>query len=182
MFTQWMEDLSRSAKGLKNTRAMVTCAMLLALEVVINATIYLPIGNFLRISFGYLAVAACGYLFGPTPAMLVAALSDIIVFLIHPNGAFNFGFTLNAALGGLIYGLAFYRPDDVKWPRILIAQGLIAVFLHIGLNTLWLSLLLGKGYLALLPMRALKNFVQYFIDAAILYALFMFLKRQFKRA
>ena len=98
MFTQWMEDLSRSAKGLKNTRAMVTCAMLLALEVVINATIYLPIGNFLRISFGYLAVAACGYLFGPTPAMLVAALSDIIVFLIHPNGAFNFGFTLNAAL------------------------------------------------------------------------------------
>lgn len=182
MFTQWMEDLSRSAKGLKNTRAMVTCAMLLALEVVINATIYLPIGNFLRISFGYLAVAACGYLFGPTPAMLVAALSDIIVFLIHPTGAFNFGFTLNAALGGLIYGLAFYRPDDVKWPRILIAQGLIAVFLHIGLNTLWLSLLLGKGYLALLPMRALKNFVQYFIDAAILYALFMFLKRQFKRA
>ena len=181
MLKRWIEDLSKSAKGLKSTRVLVACAMLLALEVVINATIYLPIGDFLRISFGYLAVAACGYLYGPSPAMLVAALSDIIVFLIHPTGAFNPGFTLNAALGGLIYGLAFYRLDGVKWPRILIAQGLIAVLLHIGLNTLWLSLLLGKGYIVLLPMRALKNAVQYLIDVPILYALLMFLKRQFKR-
>lgn len=182
MMQQWMGDLSGSAKGLKNTRVMVTCAMLLSIEVVINATVYLPIGNFLRISFGYLAVAACGYLFGPFPAMLVAALSDIIVFMIHPSGAFNIGFTLNAALGGLVYGLAFHTMGDIRWPRILLAQGIIAVFLHIGLNTLWLSFLLGKGYLALLPVRALKNAVQYPIDSALLFFLLLFLKRQFRRA
>ena len=182
MIKQWVKDLSQSAKGLRNTRAMVTCAMLLAIEVVINATVYLPIGDFLRISFGYLAVAACGYLYGPSPAMLVAALSDILVFVIHPNGAFNPGFTLNAALGGLIYGLAFYNKGDVRWPRILIAQAVVAVFLHIGLNTLWLSLLLGKGYLALLPLRALKNAVQYLFDVPALFLLLAFLKRQFHRA
>ena len=182
MLKQWIKELSESAKELKKTRAMVTCAMLLAIEVVINATIYLPIGNFLKISFGYLAVAACGYLYGPSPAMLVAALSDIVVFMIHPSGPFNPAFTLNAALGGLIYGLAFYNKSEIKWPRILLAQGIIAVFLHIGLNTLWLSLLLGKGYLALLPVRALKNAVQYPVDVALLFFLLLFLKRQFRRA
>jgi ECF transporter S component (folate family) len=182
MLKQWIKELSESAKELKKTRAMVTCAMLLAIEVVINATIYLPIGNFLKISFGYLAVAACGYLYGPSPAMLVAALSDIIVFMIHPSGPFNPAFTLNAALGGLVYGLAFYNKGEIKWPRILLAQGIIAVFLHIGLNTLWLSLLLGKGYLALLPIRALKNAVQYPADVALLFFLLLFLKRQFRRA
>jgi ECF transporter S component (folate family) len=181
MAQKWLKEIGESAKGLKNTRVMVTCAMLLAIEVVINAIVYLPIGDFLKISFGYLAVAACGYLYGPSPAMLVAALSDIIVFMIHPSGPFNPGFTLNAALAGLIYGLAFYDQGNIRWPRILIAQAIIAIFLHIGLNTLWLSFLLGKGYLALLPVRALKNAVQYPIDAALLFFLLLFLKRQFKR-
>lgn len=182
MMNQWMGDLSGSAKGLKNTRVMVTCAMLLAIEVVINATVSLPIGDFIRISFGYLAVAACAYLFGPTPAMLIAALSDILVFIIHSNGAFFPGFTLNAALGGLVYGLAFHNQGKVGWTRILVAQGIIAVFLHIVLNTLWLSLLLGKGYFVLLPLRALKNAVQYVFDVSALFLLLRFLSRQFRRA
>ncbi len=181
MQKRWIHGFSQSAKELKNTRVMVTCAMLLAVEVVINATVYLPIGDFLRISFGYLAVAACGYLFGAVPAMLIAALSDVLVFMFHSTGAFFPGLTLNAALVGLVYGLAFYQMEDITWPRILLAQGIIAVFLHILLNTLWLSILLGKGYLALLPLRVLKNAVQYLIDVPALYLLLRFLKSQFKR-
>ncbi len=182
MLKQCIASLSKSAKGLKDTRTMVACAMLLAIEVVLNSVVYLPIGDFLRISFGYLAVAACGYLYGPSPAMLVAALSDILVFMIHPSGAFFPGFTLNAALGGLVYGLTFYGHDGVKWPRVLLAQGIIAAGLHIALNTLWLSLLLGKGYLALLPLRMLKNAVQYPIDVTLVYFLLTVLHRQFKRS
>jgi ECF transporter S component (folate family) len=183
MVRSWLKEIKESANGLKNTRTMVTCAMLLAIEVVINATVSIPIGNYLRISVGYLAVAACGYLYGPSPAMLVAALSDVLVFLIHSSGgAFFPGFTLNAALGGLVYGLAFYRKTEVKWPRILVAQAVIAVFLHVLLNTLWLSVLLGQGYLALLPVRMLKNALQYPVDVALLFFLLLFLKRQFHRA
>lgn len=182
MVKQWMKDLSRSMKEFKNTRVMVFCAMLLAIEVVLNATVSVYLFSYLRITFGYLAVAACGYLYGPSPAMLVAALSDVLVFMVHPTGAFFPGFTLNAALVGLVYGLAFYNRNDVKWPRILVAQGLIAVFLLIALNTFWLSLTLGKGYLALLPARALKNLIQYAIDVPMLYFLLRFLKRQFRKA
>lgn len=182
MMKQWMGDLAGSARALKNTRVMVACAMLLAIEVVINATISLPIGNFIRISFGYLAVAACAYLYGPSPAMLIAALSDVLVFMIHSSGAFFPGFTLNAALGGLVYGFAFYNQGKVGWTRILLAQGIIALFLHVVLNTLWLSLLLGKGYFALLPLRALKNALQYAFDVPALYLLLRFMNLQFRRA
>ena len=181
MIKIWLDDLAESAKNLKKTRVMVACAMLLAIEVVLNATASVYLFSYLRLSFGYLAVAAAAYLFGPSPAMLIAALSDIIVFLIRPSGPFFPGFTLNAALGGLVYGLAFYRAKEVNWTRILVSQAVIAVVLHIALNTLWLSLTLGKGFIALLPARALKNAIQYAIDVPLLYFLLQFLKRQFRK-
>lgn len=181
MIKKWLDDLAESAGNLKKTRVMVACAMLLAIEVVLNATISVYLFSYLRLSFGFLAVAAAAYLFGPTPAMLIAALSDIIVFLIRPAGPFFPGFTLNAALGGLVYGLALYRVKDVNWTRILTMQAVIAVFLHITLNTLWLSMTLGKGFIALLPVRALKNAIQYAIDVPLLYFLLRFVKRQFQK-
>ncbi len=181
MIKTWLDDLAESARNLKKTRVMVACAMLLAIEVVLNATVSVYLFSYLRLSFGYLAVAAAAFLFGPSPAMLIAALSDIIVFLIRPAGPFFPGFTLNAALGGLVYGLAFYRAKDVNWARVLVSQAVIAIVLHIALNTLWLSMTLGKGFVALLPARVLKNAIQYAIDVPLLYFLLQFLKRQFPK-
>ncbi len=181
MINKWLDDLAESARNLKKTRVMVACAMLLAIEVVLNATVSVYLFSYLRLSFGFLTVAAAAYLFGPSPAMLIAALSDIIVFLIRPAGPFFPGFTLNAALGGLVYGLALYRVKDVSWTRILTMQAVIAVLLHIALNTLWLSMTLGKGFIALLPVRALKNAIQYAIDVPLLYFLLRFLRRQFRK-
>lgn len=180
MIKTWLDDLAESAKNLKKTRVMVACAMLLAIEVVLNATVSVYLFSYLRISFGFLAVAATAFLYGPSPAMLIAALSDVIVFLIRPAGPFFPGFTLNAALCGLVYGLAFYRVKEANWTRVLIAQAIVVVVLHISLNTLWLSMTLGKGFIALLPARALKNAVQYAIDVPLLYFLLRFLARQFK--
>jgi riboflavin transporter len=179
MVQQWMRDLKESAKSLKNTRIMVTCAMLLAVEVALNATVAIYLSATSRITFGFLAVAACGYLFGPFPAMLIAALSDILVYVLHPTGFYFPGYTITAALGGLIYGLFFYQ-KEVKLIRILLAQAFVSIFLNLVLNSVWSVITQGKALAVILPIRLTANAIGYPIYVALIFFLLLFLKRQFR--
>jgi len=179
---QWMKDISGPNVSLKNTRVMVTCAMLLAVEVILNSTISIYVMPYLRITFGFLAVAMCAWLFGPLPAMAVNALSDFLVLLMQGRGGYYFpGFTLTALLEGLVYGLAFYKKGG-RLPNVLIAQGVVALFLHIGLNTVWIMMTQGKGLLAILPARAIANIVEYAIYVPLLIGALRLMERQFHRA
>jgi ECF transporter S component (folate family) len=179
---KWIRDVSGPDVSLKNTRVMVTCAMLLAVEVILNSTISIYIMPYLRITFGFLAVALCARLFGPLPAMAISALSDFLVLMLQGKGGYYFpGFTLTALLEGLVYGLAFYK-KDVKLSNVLIAQAVVALALHIGLNTLWITMTQGKGFVAILPARALANLVEYAIYVPLLLGALRLLERQFRRA
>ena len=181
MVQQWIKGIRVSAEGFKSTRVMVTSAMLLALSVVLNYAFPIYIATTSRVTFGFLAVVACGYLFGPSPAMLIAALSDILVFVLRPSGFYFPGYTLTAALGGLVYGLAFYQ-KEVKLPRILMAQALVSIVLNIALNTLFSAILQGKALAAILPLRLMVNAGAYPVYIALEFLLLHFLKRQFRRA
>ena len=95
---------------------------------------------------------------------------------MHPTGPFNPGFTLSAMVNGLIYGLVLYeRP--FSWKRTLLAQALVVLITNLCLNTLWLQLYYGKAFFAILPLRALKNLIQYPIDAAMMCVLLSQLPR-----
>lgn len=91
---------------------------------------------------------------------------DIIKFMLKPDGGFMPGFTFNAMLAAFIYGLFLYKkPLSLK--RMLAAKLVVAVLCNILLGTLWLSMINGKGYLALLPARAVKNLIQWPVDSLI---------------
>ena len=79
-----------------------------------------------------------------------------------------FGFTLDAILGGVIYGIFLYK-KPLKWWRVFIPEVLVKVFINCGLNTLWVSMLYGKGFMALLPARVIKNAIMLPIDTVILF-------------
>lgn len=110
----------------------------------------------LRLSFGEVPIMLCGMLLGPVYGAACGALSDLIGYSINPlGGAYFPGFTLTAALTGLIPGLIgkYYR-NNWNWAYVTIivtATTLITVLL----NTLWLSLLHGKAYSALLLSRVI---------------------------
>jgi ECF transporter S component (folate family) len=154
--------------------------MLLAVGVALNATVAIYLNPSSRITFGLLAVAVCGCLFGPSPAVMVAALADIVVFVMRPTGPYFPGYTLTAALTGLVYGLAFYQ-KDIKLPRILLAQGVVSVVLNLVLNTMWSVLVQGRALAAILPIRLAANAVGYLIYVTILFLLLPFLKRRFQK-
>ena len=71
-------------------------------------------------------------------------------------------------LAGLIYGcLLYHKPLSIK--RIVIAEFLVKLIVNCGLNTLWISMLYGKAFFVLLPMRLLKNVIMLPIDSAVVF-------------
>ncbi len=178
MNEQKQRPIRDSLAELKSTRNMTACAMLLAVQILLGFVGTINIGNAIRITFTYLAVATTAYLFGPIPAMINTALSDIIMYLLRPTGAFHPGFTLTAALAGLVYGLFFYR-RRITARRVVLAK-LIVDIITLLLNTLWLHQLYGNAYVALLLPRAIRAMLQLPLDVLLLMALFSSLARVFK--
>lgn len=143
-----LKSLADSAKELKKIRSLAAIAMLLALRVVLgmfaNATLPL-FGGTVKISGAFLPIAICGAMFGPIPAALVGALGDIISFLIAPGGAYIFGFTINGALTGLIYGFALYK-DRVTIPRVIIGWMINMLAVETFLSAFWFYIFFNPGY------------------------------------
>ena len=47
----------------------------------------------------------------------------------------------------------------------------VILIVNVLLNTLWLDMLYGKGFLAILPMRTVKNLIMWPIDSFIFFTI-----------
>ena len=65
---------------------------------------------------------------------------------------------ITALLTGIMYGLFLYR-KLANTPRICACVILQSILLSVLLQTFWLTLLTGKGFMILLPTRLLQNLV-----------------------
>ena len=170
---QVMEKFRASAAEFKKLKTLVVCAMLIALNLIIDS-FSIPIGSFVRIGFAFVTIAMAGMLFGPVASMTCAALSDILAAVLIPRGAYFPGFTITAIVGGLIYGLMLYG-KKITFLRALATKGLVNLFANIILNTLWLSVMYGNSFIAIVGMRILKNAAALAFEAAILFFVGMLL-------
>jgi ECF transporter S component (folate family) len=129
-------------------------SFLIALEIILTRflSINLPI---VRIGFGFLPVAMSGMLFGPVWAGLGYVVGDILGMLIFPSGAYFPGFTLSAFLTGTLYGIFFYN-KEITLKRSFVASITVLTLITVCLNTVWLSIMMGKGVYALLPPRIVE--------------------------
>jgi len=139
---------------MKNIKKIVFLALLIALEVVLTRflSITTPI---VRIGFGFLPIALAGIFLGPVYGMLAGALSDLLGFFLFPQGTYFPGFTLTAALRGLIFGLV-HTGRKVTFNRTFISSALTTIICDLFLNTIWLHLLYGNAYALMLVPRLIK--------------------------
>ena len=138
----------------KTTRIVIV-AFFIAAEIVLTRYFSIMIAGEVRIGFGFLPVAMLACMYGPLWAGAAYAIGDILGMLIWPSGAFFPGFTLTAFLTGVVFGLFLYK-KEVRWTNVLPATLIICLGLNLGLDTLWLTILLKKGFLLLLPLRVFK--------------------------
>ncbi|MBQ7986108.1 MAG: folate family ECF transporter S component, partial [Clostridia bacterium] len=157
-----------SAKNLTKTRVICISAILAALFVVLYS-LKLQLAPELRITFTFIPLALSGWLLGPVPAMLVGLVGDLVGCILFPAGPYFPGFTLTQILAGLVFGLFLYRKDVKKifW-QILCSKTIISVFLNVGLNALWLSMLYGKAWTIYAASHLIKNAIALPIEVILL--------------
>lgn len=165
-----------SFKELFITKNVVLCGLMAALAVVLSMVASIEAGPYIKIGFSGLPNRVVECLFGPVVGCLFGGMLDILKYVLKPTGPFFFGFTFNVMLAGLIYGTILYqKPVAVK--RIVAAEILTKLVVNCLLNTLWISMLYGKGFFALLPLRMLKNAIMLPIDSCILYFTLTYVKK-----
>lgn len=162
-----------SVKEVKSLRNCVTIAILFALQLCAK---FIPLpsgfGN-LGLGIGYLVFSIISMLYGPIAGITIGFCSDIIGYIVKPDGVFFLGYTLSAMLSGLIYALCLYR-TRVSFMKCLFARIFVNLFVNTVLGTLWwwiindysfsfswylLTMELPKNLVYLLPQSALMYFV-----------------------
>lgn len=132
-------SFKRSLSELRNIRCIAAVGVFIAIFVVLDGFGSIRIGEFLKINFAYLALAAVGMLFGPTVGLVAGFACDLVGYLANPVGGFIPWLALITALEGMIYGLFLYSfaPDkSVKqYIKILFARLTVVVICNLLLNT-----------------------------------------------
>lgn len=154
-------------------KQLTLLALLLSVNIFLQGPfLKLDFAGVTQFGFSFIPSALTGVIFGPIYGFVIGGVADLVSFFVFPSGyPFFPGYTLSAALGPLLYGLFLYK-KPLTLPRIFTVVLFITVFINIGLGTLWVSMLQGKAFLALLPVRITKNVVSLIINTVVLTALF----------
>lgn len=152
-----------------STRQLVFLALLVTMNVVLQGPLFkFDFGGIVQVGWSFIPSALTGVVFGPLYGFVSGALADVISFFVFPSGyPFFVGYTLSSALGPMIYGLFLYG-KKITLVRIFASVLFITIFINLGLGTLWVSMLQGKAFLALLPIRLAKNALSLFLNTVIL--------------
>lgn len=189
-----------SANELKSPRCLATTGILSALYIVLNAYVMLPLGETLRITFGYLALAVIGMLYGPVVTVLAAIPCDIFAALLNPNYAMNLAWVPNRMLEGLIYGVFLYGLMKTSNKnstlnaivfalKIIIARLIVVVLCYFIINS-FLTLIVfspasaaGQSFWVWAWVRSgVKSISQFPIDMILLFALLPIINTAYHRA
>lgn len=155
-----------SLKEFATPRNLTLCGLMCALAIVLNLTVRIDLGNYIRISFSGLANRIVEFILGPIIGCIFGAVTDILNFIVKPVGAFFPGFTFDKMLEGLIFGMILYK-KPLSIPRVFSAQLLVKLIINCGFNTLWMCVLYGQTVKAILPLRLVKNAIMLPIDTLI---------------
>ena len=160
-----------NSKAYNYTYNLVLMAVFIAMHVILSRFLSIAAWN-MKFGFAFVPIALAAMLLGPMQAGLVAGLADIIGAILFPIGAYFPGFTITAALTGVIYGMFFHKtPNTIN---IILGCTLVTLVCSLGLNTWWISILYGTPYMVLLPTRVFQALVMYVLHIVEIRALALY--------
>lgn len=149
-----------------DTKKLAISAMIITLDVIFTRLLAINT-PLVKIGFGFAAVALAAMMFGPIWAMFTAALGDFVGSMIFPVGPFFPGFTLTAALTGLIFGLCLYNKRGSKL-RPIIAAALNCLLVTLIANTALIAYISGNDYSVLFTARIVQFLVMFPVQSLVL--------------
>ena len=140
-------------------RMIVNGAMLTALEIVLNRIWSINTMG-LKIGFSFVPIVIGAALYGPAFAAIICALSDLLGAWLLPIGPYHPGFTVCAAIMGLVYGYCLYTKPALSekttigrfrgyskipyFPNMIIPPIVNNIIIGLCINTCWVAMLYGQ--------------------------------------
>jgi riboflavin transporter len=164
-----------------STKYLVLASVFVGINIVLTrlGAIMLFSGS-VRLSFGNIPLILSGMMLGPTVGAMTGVVSDLLGFLINSHGsAFHPGFTLSAALTGFVPGMVTMLSFKNKYSlfNVILSNLLIYFIISAGLNTYWLTHLIGQGFFILFPARLITHGIITLINIPIILILVKALKQ-----
>lgn len=159
------------------THRLVIMALLIALSIIISRFLSLSTWN-LKIGFAFAPIALAGMLLGPIPAGIVAAAADFLGATLFPIAQYFPGFTVTAFITGILFGAFFHKKVDNK--TIVLASISTQIVGSLILNTLWISMMFGTPFWALMPTRIIQTCVMTVIQIIVIRILARYAPQIFK--
>lgn len=139
--------------------------ILVAIEIVLSRFCSIATWN-MKISFAFIPAVIAARRFGPWHSMAVAGISDFLGAMLFPIGPYFPGFTFTAALCGFVTGVLIHK--ECSFMRITASVLFKHVIGTLVLNTLWICILNGKGFIALLGVRVFQAVVMTVVEIVIM--------------
>lgn len=150
-------------------KKLAVLAVLIAANVVLSRFLSIQMWN-MKFSFSFLTVAIAAAVCDIWGGAVVGGLSDFLGAILFPTGTYFPGFTLTAALVGVVFGL-FFRKKFTIW-RIILAVLITQISCTLLLNSFWISLLYKAPYLPTLTTRLLQAGIMTVVQIVSMYLLF----------
>ena len=122
-----------AAAELKDTHMLVFAALMIALRLVMKQ-VAIPITPFLKINTAYFVNALGAMVFGPVMAMLAACITDVLGYIIRPEGMYFLPFILTEVGGSLVFALFLYRAK-VTTTRVMLSRFAVSLVINVLLQT-----------------------------------------------
>lgn len=154
-----------------NTRTLVFMGLMSALNIVLTRFLSLPIGDTIRIGFGYVPLILTGIVLGPAPAACVALVGDFVGCVFFSAYSWFPPLTLGPIIIAIWFGIfRKYVLIGKYWMILLVclSGSLISSVLY---TTYCLSILYGDGFWPLLWGRAPVQLLTAIIYSTIIFAL-----------
>lgn len=131
----------------------LTClALLTAMQIVLARFLVIPVTESLRFSLSFIPVVIAARRFGILGSVAVYALGDFLGAVAIPStGAYFPGFTVTAAVSGLIYGLFLSKKGGMV--RIVLSVISSQLICSLIMNSYWNATLYGSEYLPMVLSR-----------------------------
>lgn len=144
-------------KNKKYLFSLILTAIFTAVTVVLSRFLSFNVWN-MSIGFSFVSVMLCGVLLGAVWGGVCGALADFIGALLFPFGPYFPGFTATAFLSGAVFGLigSLAKKEMSKAKFVVLCTLLLIikeVVCSLLLNTLWITLLYGGNFFAIMLSR-----------------------------
>ena len=137
--------------------SLVLTSIFVAVTVVLSRFMSFNVWN-MSIGFSFVSIMLCGMLLGPVWGGICGGLADFIGAILFPFGTYFPGFTATAFLSGVLFGfVGIAAKKQIRFSAFLLTSAVLLflkeVVCSLLLNSLWISLLYGSPYIAVLISR-----------------------------